>query len=137
MLRECRDQRPHCNSKKPMHSNAAVGVGLRYAAASRAEKSDRAGGGRSPIGQRDRQRLAINRKTVTLWRERFAEHGLTVCGKWLGPGAQANLRAAQDRSDRVGDAEEQAERDDAVELPADGRGAGGQQVDRQHHLAKP
>lgn len=57
-------------------ATAAVGVGLRCAAARGAEESNRVGGGRRQSDSAIARGLAVNRKTVTLWRERFVEQGL-------------------------------------------------------------
>src|SRR5208337_4942767 len=44
--------------------------------ASGAARANRAGGGEGPVRQRHRRAIEINRKTVILWRRRFAEQGL-------------------------------------------------------------
>ncbi len=69
--------------------------------------------------------LEVNRKTVRLWRERFAAHGIEkFVGDRSRSRSQADLRAGADHSDRGCDAAVKAERDDALELPNDGASQG-------------
>ncbi len=58
-------------------------------------------------------------------------------GDCARPWTQAPLLGMQDQGDYPSDAVEQACGDDAVELPADGAGAGREQIHGQHDLAQP
>ena len=80
------------------------------------------------------RQLGTNRKTVRLWRTRFAEQGLKSL--WaVAPGRGRKPTYGEDQSHRGGDPANQAPGNDAVELPAHGEKPGGQQVHRQQHLA--
>ena len=73
-------------------------------------------------------RLGVSRPTVNLWRRASAGfwHRRSV-GDCTGSWSQAVLRSSQAGRHHQLDPADQAQRDDALELSADGRGARGQQ----------
>jgi transposase len=73
--------------------------------------------------------LGVNRKTVRLWRERFAQEGLK--GLWeiaAGRGRKATYGPERVKSDSRCDSAIEAEGSDALELPPHGGQSGHQQV---------
>ena len=82
-------------------------------------------------------RLNVNRKTVRLWRERFARWLAKLVGDRAGTRAQSHLWSGPCQSDPGGHLALEAERCDALELPAHGDESGNQQIDREQSLEKP
>ena len=82
--------------------------------------------------------LEINRKTVRLWRERFAEQGPK--GLWeiaAGRGRKGDLWPGAGEGGYRCDLTIEAERPDPLELPSHGGQTGNQQVNGQQSLEKP
>src|SRR3990170_7276741 len=82
--------------------------------------------------------LAINRKTVMLWRARFAEQGLTSL--WAiapGRGRKPTYDGAKIKAIVDTTLQTKPKGDDPLEQPADGCPSERQPIHREHHLAQP
>jgi hypothetical protein len=98
MLESCHDPLPDSLYQKPTNSNFATGssaFGTPQQVALRSQIGLAAAEGQSDNAIA--QQLEVNRKTVMLWRTRFTQEGLDVCGRWHRGGV-ANRPMARRRS---------------------------------------
>src|SRR5436309_421696 len=119
-------------------TDSAVAGSAWNAPASGASRPDRSGCCGRSVRQCERQTTGYQPqdRDVVAWPVRGARHGESVGGS-AGSRTQAHVWTGKDKSDRGCDSADQAQGNDAVELPTHGGEPGGKQVHRQQHLAQP
>ena len=128
-----------CSEFKPggTATDSAVACRAWNAAAGGTPGSDHPGCCCRTVRQRNRPTTGNQSqdRDVVAWSLRGGRHGEFV-GSSAGPRAQAHIWTRKDKGDRGCDSSDQAEGNDAVELPTYGGESAGEQVHRQQHLAQ-